>query len=283
MLRFLLKVHYVLSVPFAILAITSSPKIHPSYRMGLRRRLGLGLRMFYNSLRIPTATSYKVHLAMALKLLETPPEVQGHVVECGTWKGGSAVNLSLVCRIVGRKLRIYDSFEGLPEGQPGDREAPNYKKGDYRGPLEEVQGNLRSYGAIEVCEFVKGWFEDVLPGLDVPVVLAFVDVDLEASLHVCVLNLWPRLTEHGYLFTDEAIGTNYSALFYSESWWRRHFDRTPPGLIGAGCGLPLGDYYVGPLAELAAHPMWHLNMVGYTQKSSSGVWTYEPAPEVTAP
>ncbi len=50
---------------------------------------------------------------MALKLLETPPEVGGIVIECGTWKGASTSNLSLVCKIVGRRLKIYDSFQGL--------------------------------------------------------------------------------------------------------------------------------------------------------------------------
>ena len=276
MLRFLMKAHYVLSAPFAILAIMTSGRIHPSYRMGPFRRFRLGLRMFWNSIRIQTATSYKTHLAMALKLLETPPEVPGDVVECGTWKGGSATNLSLVCKIVGRRLRIFDSFEGLPEGKSGDREAPLYSKGDYCGQLEEVKRNIGRHGAIEVCDFVKGWFDDTLPGLDTPVVLAFLDVDLEASLHTCVKYLWPRLVERGHLFTDEAVGLDYVALFFSERWWRLHFDQTPPGLLGAGTGLPLGEYFVGPFSQLSSHALWHPNGVGYTQKGMSGVWAYYP-------
>ena len=79
---------------------------------------------------------------MALKLFEMPPDVRGDVIECGTWKGGSATNLSLACRIVGRKLRIFDSFEGLPEGDPLDREAKSYKRGDWAGTIEEVQSNI---------------------------------------------------------------------------------------------------------------------------------------------
>jgi O-methyltransferase len=247
--------------------------------MNVFRRFGLGVRMFVNSLFVRTATSFKTHLAMAMKILETPPEVSGYVIECGTWKGGSASNLSLVCRIVGRKLRIYDSFQGLPEGEAGDREARHYRAGDYRGTLDEVQGNIRRFGAIDVCEFVPGWFEHTLPALDVPVVLAFVDVDLEASLHTCVRHIWPRLTERGYFFTDEAMGTDYVALFYSERWWQRHFNRTPPGLIGAGSGLPLGDIFVGPYGEWSAHPLWRPNGVGYTQKCMSGAWSYRAADE----
>jgi len=116
MRRLLMIAQYVLTVPISTCFILSSNRIHPAYRMGFVRRLWLGFRMFWNTARIQTGTTYKTHLAMALKVLETPPGVAGDIVECGTWKGGCATNLSLVCKITGRKLRIYDSFEGLPEG-----------------------------------------------------------------------------------------------------------------------------------------------------------------------
>ena len=132
------------------------------------------------------------------------------------WKGGSAANLSLVCRIAGRKLRIFDSFQGLPTGVAGDREAGYYKTGDYAGTLDEVRQNIRKGGALECCEFVQGWFEDTLPGLEGPVLLAFLDVDLEASLECCVRHIWPRLIDRGYIFIDEVVGVDYCALFYSE-------------------------------------------------------------------
>jgi|KBSSwiStaDraftv2_1062776.scaffolds.fasta_scaffold194566_2 O-methyltransferase len=276
MLRFLLKAHYVLTAPFAILAIMTSDSIHPGYRLSLFRRLRLGVRMFWNSMRVKTLTSYKVHLAIALKILETPPEVQGDVVECGTYKGGSAANLSLICKLVNRRLLVFDSFEGLPEGKPGDREAHIYAKGDFCGQLDEVKRNIRSHGAIEVCEFVKGWFDDTLPTLKTPVILAFLDVDLEASLDTCVRYLWPRLVDHGHLFTDEAVSLDFTALFFSEKWWRQNMNQSPPGLIGAGTGLPLGEYYLGPMSALGSHALWHPNGVGYTQKGMSGVWAYYP-------
>jgi O-methyltransferase len=276
MYRFLMRAHYVLTAPVAVLFILASSAIHPSYRMSLPKKLWLGVRMFWNTIRIRTGTSYKTHLAMALKLLETPPEVAGDVVECGTWKGGSAANLSLVCRIVGRKLRIFDSFEGLPVGEAGDREAPYYRAGDYCGTLEEVKSNLRRFGALEVCEFHKGWFKDTLPKLETPVVLAFLDVDLEASLDTCVRHLWPRLVDSGYIFIDECVGVGYCALFFSERYWKTHFDRTPPGMIGAGTGLPLGEYYIGPWSEKKSHPAQHPNAGAYTRKDMTGYWSYYP-------
>ena len=275
-LRLIMRAHLVLTVPISIWFIMNSSTIHPSYKMTFYKKFKLGFKMFLNKLRIPMGTSYKAHLAMALKILETPPDVPGDVIECGTWKGGSATNLSLVCKIAGRKLRVYDSFEGLPAGEPTDREAPGYEKGDYMGTMDEVKSNISRYGSIESCEFIKGWFNETLPKMNGPILLAFLDVDLEASLDACVKNIWPHLVDRGYIFTDECNGTNYVSLFYSEKWWAKHFNRTPPGLIGAGTGLPLGEYYIGPWAEIEDHPLQHGSTGAYTMKNMSGYWSYYP-------
>ncbi len=274
MASFLMRAWYVLTMPASIFFILSSKKIHPSYKMGCWKKAVLGFKMFRNSLAIPTGTSYKAHLAMALKLLEMPPSLKGAVIECGSWKGGSTANLSLVCSIVKRKLLVYDSFEGLPKGEEGDREAKGYEEGDYEGTLEEVRANVRKYGAIRRCKFIKGWYKDTLPKLNEPIVLAFLDVDLEASLDTCVRYIWPNLTPKGYLFSDECVGTDFTALFYSERWWKENFDRTPPGLIGAGTGLPLGEFYIGPYKESANYPLQHASTGGYTRKDFSGHWAY---------
>ena len=275
MYRFILKVYYVLTVPISIFFILNSRSIHPAYKLTFYKKYSLGLKMFLNKFRMPSGTSYKSHLAMGLKILETPPDVEGDIVECGTWKGGSAVNLSLICRLTKRKLKIYDSFEGLPESLEVDRQG-FYATGDYCGTLEEVKENIRKYGAIECCEFVKGWFDETLPQLDSPVLLAFVDVDLELSLETCVRYIWPNLVENGYFFIDEYVGLDYCAIFWSEEYWKRNFDRTPPGLMGSGVGLPLGEYYIGPWSDNEERPLHHPNAGAYTRKDFSGSWIHFP-------
>lgn len=276
---FLYRAYIVVMIPFSILSLWNSKKIHPAYKMSAFKKLKLTFQMLRNNLLIPTESIYTLHLAMALKILETPPETPGDILECGTYKGGSAANLSLVCRIVGRKLRIYDSFEGLPAIRADDRGvvvSADFKEGAYKGPLEEVKKNITKGGAIECCEFVKGWYKDTLPSLKSPILLAFLDVDLEDSLDTCVKCIWPNLVEDGYLFTHEAFLMDYVALFYSEKWWKQNFNRTPPGYVGAGTGIALGTYYVGPYTEMATHPLQHTNAGGYTQKSLSGYWQYYP-------
>lgn len=269
--------YHALSAPLSTACLLSSSRIRPEYGMTAARKQWLGARMMMNNVMVKSGTIYKLHLAMALKLLEMPPDVPGDVVECGSWKGGSAANLSLVCKIVGRKLRIYDSFQGLPPSKEGDREAYLYKSGDYAGSLDEVKENIRKYGALEVCEFVPGWFNETLPKLSTPVALAFLDVDLEDSLATCVKYLWPNLVDGGHLFTDECLQPSYISLFFSERWWRENLNTTPPGLIGGGTGLGLGTFYVGPVAERGEHPLQYPGTGAYTTKSSmTGLWTYYP-------
>jgi len=272
--RLAMRANYLAQVPLSIVFILASRRIHPAYRLTLARKLILGARMFWNARRIPTASSPKAHLAMALKILEAPPEIHGDVVECGTWKGGSAANLSLVCEIAGRRLVVFDSFQGLPEGVEGDREAVSYAPGDFHGSLEEVRENVSRYGCLGVCEFVPGWFERTLPAYEGPVLLAYLDVDLEASLETCVRELWPKLLDCGHVFIDEYFELDYCALFWSEWWWREHFDRAPPGLIGAGAGLALGEYFIGPLGSDEDHPTQHPSGGAYTAKGFSGEWSF---------
>lgn len=268
--------HYILQVPISTLFILNSKKIHPSYKLNFIKKLFLGVRFFINTIFIKTYTSYKTHLVMALKIFETPPETEGFILECGTFKGGCAANLSLVAKMTNRKLLVYDSFEGLPEIIQTDREGKNYNKGDFLGSLDEVQNNISKYGKIDNVEFVKGWFENTLPNLNNKILLAFIDVDLEASLDVCIKNIWPNLIEKGYVFMDEVVGTDYLALFYSERFWKENFNRHPPGLIGAGTGLPLGEYYIGPHNERHDHPLQHPNSGAWTRKDFSGFWNYYP-------
>ena len=104
----------------------------------------------------------------------------------------------------------------------------------------------------------------------------FLDVDLQGSLHDCVINLWPHLTEKGYMFIDEYVFSDYCALFYSERYWRENFDTTPPGLLGAGSGMGVGEYYLGPWSETAEAPLQDPASVAYTRKDFSGYWDFHP-------
>jgi hypothetical protein len=267
-------VHDFVTFPVTVLALLWNRRIHPAYGMTMARRFQLAWRMYRNSFRVFTATTWKAHLAMASKLLEIGPEVEGVVVECGCFRGGSSVNLSLVCDIVGRDLILYDSFEGLPPPAKGERYGGPDSAGGYRGAIEVVQANIAKGGVLDRCTFRKGWLKDTLPHHEEPIVMCFWDVDYQDSLHDCLVNLWPHIVDGGYVFIDEYVFVDYCAVFFSERFWRENFDTVPPGLYGTGTGVALGQYYIGPF--LGTPAMQNPASIAYTRKGDTGFWDYYP-------
>lgn len=276
----------VLTSPFAILFISYSFKVKSGYGMTYGKRVRLGFRFWRNYSKVQSGTSWRAHLVMAMKLLEIRPDVQGDVVECGCWKGGATVNLSLICKITGRKLKVYDSFEGLPPPVDGDVIAEKtFKKGFipgiFGGTLDEVQGNVIRLGAYDVCSFHKGWFENTLPDHEGSIVMMFLDVDFYASLHDCLLNLWPSVVEGGFVFLDEYLNLPYCAVFFSEKYWEKYFSCAPPGLIGTGTGVQVGMFYSDP--SLRMHPLQIQgpNSISYSVKGTRAIWEFYPDEEKT--
>lgn len=215
------------------------------YQIGFWTKLEVVLKMIRNNMKITSGSSFIEHIFMAVTLLNLPKSLEGVVVECGTYKGVSAANISLICGLVNRRLEIFDSFEGLPEPSHQDRghvllgakEIHSYEKGAWEGTLEEVKVNITRYGNIGICRFHKGYFHETLPSFKESCVQIWLDVDYRASLETCLEFLWPLLRDGCFLYTHEAQHREIASLFYSESWWKNHVHMDPPGLVGAGTGL----------------------------------------------
>jgi O-methyltransferase len=248
--------------------------IDPAYGLTWRKRLALARRMRKNTTKVETGMSYRGHLAIASKVFSVPKSVPGVIVEAGCWKGGTTANLSLIAKAAGRQLIVYDSFEGLPPAVEGDHWSSDMGEGAFKGELEEVKANVARLGDIEVCEFRKGWFSDTMGDHTEPIVLAYVDVDYQSSFHDCMLGLWPYLNDDGYMFIDEYTRLDYCALFFSERYWRTYFDRPPPGLMGAGSGVGIGQIFIGPLRN--QRPLERTGTVAWTRKDFYAEWDYEP-------
>ncbi|SRR6056297_121425 len=281
-------VYDVVTMPVGLFYLTFSRKVHPGYRMNWFRRMRLGFRFFRNFYRMTSGTSWRAHLVMAMRLLEIPPGKEGDVVECGCWKGGATVNLSLACAIVGRRLRVYDSFEGLPPPTEGDHIAlrsfrKGFVPGVFGGTLEEVTANVRRLGSLDACSFHKGWFKDTLPNHSDDIVLAFWDVDYYASLHDCLLNLWPHLLDGAYLFLDEYRNVEYCSVFFSEKYWSKYFSCDPPGMIGIGTGLQVGMFFTDPAVGMGQPAPQYGNSIAYTRKGDRAIWDYYPDEFASSP
>lgn len=261
--------------------LSHSYRIAPGHGMNYRKRVFLGFRLWRNHARLTSGTSWRAHMVMAMKLMEIPPSVGGDVVECGCWEGGSTVNLSIICAALGRKLRVYDSFEGLPPPEEGDPIAQKTFRGGFipgvfGGTLEQVKSNVEKYGDISVCSFHPGWFKDSLPNHEGDIVMAFLDVDFYASLNDCLLNLWPHIVEGGVVFLDEYHNLPYCAVFFSEKFWDKNFSCAPPGLIGTGTGVQVGMNYYNPQVRMKAHQLQCAESISYSVKGTRALWDFYP-------
>ncbi len=163
----------------------------------------------------------------------------GVIVEAGSYKGGSTAKLSLATKLSNRKLVIFDSFEGLPKHQEihgknifgGDAYFP---PGSYAGSLEEMKNNIQKFGALDVCEFKKGWFENTMPDFKKPILVAYIDVDLESSTKTCIKYLYPLLVSGGVLFSQDGHLPWVINLLNSEKFWEKEVGYRKPHIAGLG-------------------------------------------------
>ncbi len=104
--------------------------------------------------------------------------------------------------------------------------------GLWAGSLETVRDHVRRFGAIDVCTFRKGWFADTTPQHTEPIVLCFLDVDYQASLHDCLTHLWPKLLPKGYMFLDDFVFLDSARSSGLSSTGRRTSTRLRPAWWG---------------------------------------------------
>jgi len=138
------------------------------------------------------------------------------IVEAGCWKGGSTAKFSLICEMLQYKLFVFDSFQGV-EYIPG-----NSFSGQYAADLDLVKKNVASYGNIDVCEFVSGWFADTLAGniFQHPVRVAYLDCDLAKGTHEVLQGLMPSYVDDGVICSQDYHIGEVQALLDSDDTWQ---------------------------------------------------------------
>lgn len=193
-----------------------------------------------------SSSTFGEQLVLAGAILNIPPDKQGFVAEFGCYKGISTVALSIAAKYAGRRVVVFDSFEGLPEPKETVQQIIsgaeiNYPKGAYAGTLEEVRSVVSQYGEVEQVEFVRGFFCDTLTGRPPgeKYVLIFEDADLVESVRDILKHAWPRLQDGCIFFCHEALDLEVAKLFFDDAYWLRLHGQRAPGLAGVGMGLPI--------------------------------------------
>ena len=148
-------------------------------------------------------------------------KIVGDIVECGVWKGGSAMAIlkQLAMYNEYRNLWLYDTFQGMSEPTDNDvdmrgdsaKEKLLYEKKEESwvwaySAIEEVKKNVFSVSyPKERIKFVIGKVEDTLISGDLPekISLLRLDTDWYESTKVELEVLYPRVVEGGVIIIDD--------------------------------------------------------------------------------
>ncbi len=134
--------------------------------------------------------------------------IQGDIVECGTARGGSAALMGLALKRLGadRPLWVFDTFEGLPpptDADP-DKEIGRLYTGSCRGELKEVQDLFKSFDIFHHARFIKGLFQNTVPGSDIDkIAVLHIDADWYESVKVCLDHFYDRVSTGGVIQFDD--------------------------------------------------------------------------------
>jgi O-methyltransferase len=129
--------------------------------------------------------------------------IPGEIWEAGVYRGGVArlIRALMIDHGVTNhcRLRLFDSFAGLPDGRAGIDLHGRGEFGDTS--LPEVRAFV---GEDEFIDYRPGWIPDTFGGLDLsPIRLAHVDVDLHDSTFNCLAHIYPRLAVGGIIVLDD--------------------------------------------------------------------------------
>jgi hypothetical protein len=204
-----------------------------------RERLDLLEHIYATSAAVDCEHTQEEMLTFLRTILSLPSGMKGCIVEAGCFKGGSTAKFSWAAAKARRDLVVFDSFAGLPENTERHEktifgERPDFSMGKYEGTLPEVQENVRRWGRPDVCRFIKGWFEDTMPGFSEPIAAGYLDVDLLSSTKTCLKSLYPRLAPGGVLYSQDAHLPLIIKLLNDERFWIEEVGCPKPRIEGLG-------------------------------------------------
>jgi len=149
--------------------------------------------------------------------------IDGDVVECGVWKGGSMMAIAetlLLMKDASRNLYLYDTFEGMPAPTSEDKNFKDQradillkKEESFKdnssvwaySTLDEVKRamHLTSYNS-SLIHYIKGKVEDTIPKtIPNKIALLRLDTDWYESTKHELIQLFPLLVSGGVLIIDD--------------------------------------------------------------------------------
>ena len=140
-------------------------------------------------------TAYECYIVHSLARAQA--QRPGDMAEVGVYEGCSA---RLIAEVKGgKRLNLFDTFEGLPESSTADRKVHSVKQ--YPSSLARVQEFLRGFSEVY---FYKGLFPASAAGVpETGYGLVHFDVDLYESTLACLNYFYPRMLPGGIMLSHD--------------------------------------------------------------------------------
>jgi O-methyltransferase len=134
--------------------------------------------------------------------------LSGHVVECGVYRGGSAVVLAdqLLSVSPTTQMWLYDVFSGMPPPGPEDPPEAWNETGKFPSSEAIVRQTFRSAGVSDArVHVVVGRYEDTLRSTPTPSPIQFLHLDCDwyASVRLCLETLYDAVLSGGVIVLDD--------------------------------------------------------------------------------
>jgi len=147
--------------------------------------------------------------------------IQGDIVECGVWRGGSMLAIADVLSEMNdttHELYLFDTFEGMPP--PGENDTSFNKKAEelLLTDVDKTEDLIWAYSSLESVKqtmsltsypqnkihYIKGKVEDTIPFNQIgQISLLRLDTDWYESTKHELVHLFPKLIKGGVLIIDD--------------------------------------------------------------------------------
>jgi predicted O-methyltransferase YrrM len=149
-----------------------------------------------------------LHKLAVISLATYLAPLDGAVIECGSYLGGTAIWMALLQKALGRRRLLFamDTFGGMPN--PVEQDGSTiYQAGLFdESNYDRVKGYIGAHGLSDDIRMIKGLvqhtFADVWKQTHA-VALALVDTDQYAGTRAALDEIVPRLRRNGLIIVDD--------------------------------------------------------------------------------
>jgi O-methyltransferase len=134
--------------------------------------------------------------------------VEGDLVECGTWNGGSAAVIARAARLGAKPIRelwLFDSFQGLPSVTQEDGDAARAHVGTLVADRTKVKEILDRVGTpSDRVHVVPGWFRETFRTAPIEnIALLHIDADWYESVKLSLEYFYDKVSPNGAIVLND--------------------------------------------------------------------------------